>query len=236
MVLVEELKEFSKKGVKKAEDVRLLLSSLADRLKGYVVFSTSFSYEDQYITDIILRNNIDIEIFTIDTGRLHEETYKVFDETIKVYGNVIKVYYPNNIEVEELLMKKGPYSFYNSLEDREECCRIRKLNPLSVALSGKCCWVTGIRREQSQFRSKKEIFEIDEKRGLIKCNPILDISIEDIIMYIKEKKVPYNSLYDKGYTSIGCEPCTRAVKEGEDIRAGRWWWELDYKKECGLHK
>lgn len=211
------------------------LKYIADSFAGRVVFTTSFGVEDQVITDMIFANDIDIKIVSLDTGRLFEETYKVLNSTISKYRKSIDVFYPNTEKVEKLLSDKGPYNFYESIENRKECCNIRKVEPLRRALAGNECWVTGIRAEQSQGRTEMEMFENDEGYGLLKMNPIFDWTLDDVMNYLKDKNVPYNQLHHKGFVSIGCEPCTRAIKPGEDFRAGRWWWENNSGKECGLH-
>ena len=212
------------------------LQLLAELFPGEIVFTTSFGIEDQVITDMIFSNNIQIEVITLDTGRLFKETYKVFSKTIEKYGRNIKTYFPDTSSVEKLLSEKGPYSFYESIENRKECCHIRKVEPLNRVLEGMKCWVTGIRATQSSSRDELEMIETDEARGIYKYNPLLNWELSDVEEYIKKHNVPYNILHDKGYASIGCEPCTRAIKPGEDFRAGRWWWESSSSKECGLHE
>jgi phosphoadenosine phosphosulfate reductase len=200
-----------------------------------VVFTTSFGIEDQVISHIIFENDIQIEVATLDTGRLFPETYKVFSETIKKYQKQIDVYFPDHEAVEKMITNNGPFSFYYSKENRLECCRIRKVGPLNRALEAKECWISGIRADQSENRSDMEQFEYDEKRNLYKFYPLFNWSFEEVRSFVKENYVPYNILHDRGYVSIGCEPCTRAIREGEDFRAGRWWWENRNEKECGLH-
>jgi phosphoadenosine phosphosulfate reductase len=231
VALVEELNSLAV-GRKSVE----LLTTVAERFRGKVVFTSSFGYEDQVITDMIFSNTLDIPIVTLDTGRMFEETYKVLQRTIEKYGQPIRVFYPDAADVERLLNEKGPLSFYESIENRKECCHIRKVKPLSRALSGVSCWITGLRATQSEGRSSMNIFSRDEGYGLIKFNPLLNWSLEDVTGYIHSHNVPYNALHDKGFVSIGCEPCTRAIRPGEDFRAGRWWWEQNSGKECGLHK
>ncbi len=211
------------------------LKILSNEFEGKIVFSTSFQLEDQVITDMIFDNNINIEIFTLDTGRLFEETYKTFNKTIKRYKKNIKVYYPDAKDVEKLLTEKGPFSFYESVENRKECCNIRKVKPLQRALNNKLCWVTGLRAGQSDTRKDVPVVDWDEKYQLVKFNPLINWTLEQVRDYITQNNVPYNVMQDKGFPSIGCAPCTRAIEEGEDIRAGRWWWENNLKKECGLH-
>lgn len=211
------------------------LAILADLFPGEVVFSTSLGYEDQVITDFILKNNLNITIFTLDTGRLFSETYMTLQKTNNRYDTKVKVYYPQTSAAEELVSTKGPLSFYDSVENRKECCFIRKVEPLNRALKNAKIWVTGIRAEQSGNRQAMEHLEWDEAHQLVKYHPILDWSFEDVKHYVKSNGLPYNPLHDKGFVSIGCAPCTRAIQEGEDFRAGRWWWEDESKKECGLH-
>ncbi|HPF51344.1 MAG TPA: phosphoadenylyl-sulfate reductase [Draconibacterium sp.] len=211
------------------------LTYLADQHPGKIVFTTSFGYEDQVITDMIFRNDIDIRVITLDTGRLFPETYKVFNSTIERYKKTIDVFFPPAAEVEAMVTKKGPFSFYESLENRKECCYIRKVIPLKRALSGNEIWITGLRASQSDNRKNMLHFEVDEGNQIVKFNPLMDWSLEQTIEYVKENNVPYNALHDKGFVSIGCQPCTRAIQPGEDFRAGRWWWEQSSGKECGLH-
>ena len=212
------------------------LNYVEDAHRGSVIFTTSFGYEDQVITDIIFRNKFDIKVVTLDTGRLFPETYKVYSSTLDKYKKPISVYFPPAEKVEEMVNKKGPFSFYESLENRKECCFIRKVIPLKRALKGNEIWITGLRASQSENRSDLQEFEWDEGNQIIKYNPLLEWSLEQTIDYIKENHVPYNILHDRGFVSIGCEPCTRAIKPGEDFRAGRWWWEQNSGKECGLHE
>jgi phosphoadenosine phosphosulfate reductase len=212
------------------------LSFLESQFKGKIVFSTSFGQEDQVISDIIFRNNIDIRVFTLDTGRLFEETYKVLKQTNEKYNKSIEVYFPDKELVEKLITEKGPYSFYQSIENRKECCNIRKVVPLKRALNGMECWISGLRAEQSEARKDLPLFSWDENFRIFKFNPLRDWTLEDVWNYLKENSVPYNILHDKGFISIGCAPCTRAIKPGETIRQGRWWWEDQSKKECGLHE
>jgi phosphoadenosine phosphosulfate reductase len=219
----------------KSLDTIEALKFLATEYKSKIVFTSSFGYEDQVITDMIFKNNIEIEVVTLDTGRLFKDTYKVFSQTLDTYKKTIKVYFPNTDAVEKMVSAKGPYSFYNSVENRKECCNIRKVEPLNRALLGVELWITGIRAEQSPNREGMTFFELDEARQIIKYNPLLHFTFEGVKQYVKENHVPYNVLHDQNFVSIGCEPCTRAIKPGDDFRAGRWWWESDSKKECGLH-
>jgi phosphoadenosine phosphosulfate reductase len=211
------------------------LKWLANEHPGKVIFTTSFGYEDQVISDIIFSNNVDSKVVTLDTGRLFPETYKTFLSTLEKYKKPIETYYPPTDKVEKLVTEKGPFSFYESLENRKECCFVRKVIPLQRALSGNKIWITGLRASQSNNRSEMQEFELDEGNNIIKYNPLMEWSLEQTIDYIKENHVPYNVLHDQGFVSIGCQPCTRAVQPGEDFRAGRWWWEQGSGKECGLH-
>lgn len=211
------------------------LAFLANEYKDKVVFSTSFGQEDQVITALIAKNDLPITIFTLDTGRLFQETYDVFHKTLKKYKKEIKVYFPEAKAVEQLLQEKGPNSFFESVDNRKECCYIRKVAPLTKALKGNAVWITGLRAEQSENRNDLQFFEYDEKFEIIKFNPLLKWTLEEVQKYIDENNVPQNALHKKGFVSIGCAPCTRAIAPGEDIRAGRWSWESSHK-ECGLHQ
>jgi phosphoadenosine phosphosulfate reductase len=211
------------------------IQQLCADFPGQVVFTTSFGYEDQVITDIIGRHNLPVELATLDTGRLFEETYKVFSRTIEQYPLTVKTYYPEAAAVEKLLTEKGPFSFYASVENRKECCYIRKVVPLKRALAGHKVWITGLRADQSANRENMATIEWDQGYGLFKYNPLINWTLDDVKVHIKEHHVPYNVLHDRGFVSIGCAPCTRAIQPGEDFRAGRWWWEDNSKKECGLH-
>ena len=210
------------------------LAFLATEYPEKVVFSTSFGQEDQVITALIAKNDLPITIFTLDTGRLFQETYDVFHRTLKKYNKQIEVYFPEAASVENLLKEKGPNSFYESVENRKECCFIRKVVPLRKALARNSVWITGLRAEQSENRNDLAFFEYDANFDIIKFNPLLKWSLEEVQKYIDDNNVPQNALHKKGFISIGCAPCTRAIAPGEDIRAGRWSWESSHK-ECGLH-
>lgn len=212
------------------------LEQLCNLYPGKVVFTTSFGIEDQVITDMIFKNDLPVRVITLDTGRLFEETYKVFSNTLKVYKKPIETFVPDTSDLEILLNEKGPFSFYNSVEDRKECCYIRKVIPLNRSLEGMKIWITGIRKDQSGDRTDMSNIEEDRGRKLIKVHPIFEWSLKEVENYLGENHVPYNELHKQGFISIGCQPCTRAIKEGEDFRAGRWWWENQSEKECGLHK
>ena len=223
--------------IEKTKDLSIeeTFTFLANEYKGKVVFSTSFGQEDQVITHLIGQNDLSINIFTLDTGRLFQETYDVFHKTLKKYKNEIKVYFPEASEVENLLNQKGPNSFYESVENRKECCFIRKVAPLTKALKGNSIWITGLRAEQSENRNDLDLFEYDAKFDIIKFNPLLKWTLQEVSAYLEKNNVPQNALHKHGFVSIGCAPCTRAITPDEDIRAGRWWWESSHK-ECGLHQ
>ena len=208
---------------------------LANEYPEKVVFSTSFGQEDQVVTALIAKSDAAITIFTLDTGRLFQETYDVFHKTLKKYKKPIEVYFPEAASVENLLKQKGPNSFYESVENRKECCFIRKVVPLTRALKGNSIWITGLRAEQSENRSDLHLFEYDANFDIIKFNPLLRWTLEEVQQYIDDNNVPQNALHKQGFVSIGCAPCTRAIAPGEDIRAGRWSWESSHK-ECGLHQ
>jgi phosphoadenosine phosphosulfate reductase len=212
------------------------LQTIATTFPGQVAFSTSFGLEDQALTHLIFSNNIPIEVFTLDTGRQFAETYSVWSRTLEKYGKPVKVYYPKAELVENLVSSKGPNSFYLSVENRKECCFVRKVEPLQRALTNKKIWVTGIRAEQSAVRTGMEQVEWSEANRITKYHPILHWTFEETKEFIRENDVPYNALHDRGFVSIGCAPCTRAIKAGEQFRAGRWWWEASTAKECGLHE
>ena len=199
-----------------------------------LVFSTSFGQEDQAITQAIASTKSAIEIFTLDTGRQFQESYELMDLTFKKYGISLQTFFPNTSSVETLVAEKGFNSFYSSVENRKECCFVRKMEPLNRALQGAKVWITGLRAEQSDNRADMPIIEWDENRQLWKINPLIDWSFSQLEKYLQEHKIPQNPLHKKGFISIGCAPCTRAISEGEHPRAGRWWWE-NSQKECGLH-
>jgi len=207
---------------------------LADRFPGQVAFSTSFGQEDQVIMEIIAREDLPVRIFTLDTGRLFNETYELIDLTRLRYRREIEVFFPDTKRVEALVNEKGFTSFYESVENRKECCHIRKVEPLNRALKGVTVWVTGLRAGQSDNRKDLPLLEWDASRGIYKYNPLISWTHEQVLQHLSAKNVPYNPLHDKGFVSIGCAPCTRAIEPGEDPRAGRWWWEQS-QKECGLH-
>ena len=215
--------------------VEEILKQIAAKFPTSAAFSTSLSEEDQVITHYIFANNLPIRVFTLDTGRLFPETYSVLTSTRERYGKNIEVYFPKHEGIEKLITEKGPSSFYTSLEDRKECCFIRKVEPLNRALEGVDCWITGLRAEHSENRKAMPMVEKDEARNILKVHPLTKWTTKEVKEEIKKHNIPYNSLHDRGFVSIGCQPCTRAIKEGDDFRAGRWWWENTDKKECGLH-
>lgn len=200
-----------------------------------VAFASSFGLEDVVVIDMLAKTNPSTRIFTLDTGRLNEETYDVMDRIRRHYKISVESYFPDAKKVEELERAKGFYSFRESIENRKECCQIRKVEPLKRALSGLDGWITGLRREQSVTRSDMQCIENDSAFKILKFNPLIDWTLAQVWDYVKKNNVPYNRLHDQGYPSIGCAPCTRAIKKGEDVRAGRWWWENPDHKECGLH-
>ena len=202
----------------------------------HIVLSTSLGLEDQAITEMVMRQNRDTEIFTLDTGRLFPETYDLIARTNKHFGIRMKIYFPEPAKVEEMVAQKGINLFYDSVENRKLCCSIRKVAQLPRAFKDKQAWICGLRKDQSVSRFFNKLVEWDANNGLVKINPLIRWTIKDVWDYIKEHNIPYNLLHDRGFPSIGCEPCTRAIEPGEDVRAGRWWWESDLGKECGLHK
>ncbi len=229
MLNLEQIKEIEDNSV--TEAIRMV----TDQFPQGVVFSSSLGQEDQVLTDIIFRNNLPVKIFTIDTGRLFNETYELLDRTTARYKKPVHVYFPDAGDVEEFVAVKGINSFYESVENRKECCHIRKVKPLNRALKGATVWITGLRAEQSSNRQDMPMIEWSDEKQLYKFNPLINWTYDQMIDYIKKNNVPYNPLHDKGFVSIGCAPCTRAIEPGEEARAGRWWWETS-QKECGLHQ
>jgi phosphoadenosine phosphosulfate reductase len=199
------------------------------------VFASSLAAEDMVLTDLILKSRLPIDIFSLDTGRLHEETLAVLDAIDATYGYRVAVFRPDPAAVEGYVAQNGLNGFYDSIDLRRACCAIRKVEPLGRALAGKRAWVTGQRRAQSATRAELAVQEDDTAHGMLKFNPLADWSEQDVWDYLRDHAVPYNVLHDQGYPSIGCAPCTRAIQPGEDVRAGRWWWENPESKECGLH-
>ncbi len=219
----------------KLAETRKCLTKIADGFYP-AVFASSLAAEDMVLTDLILRAQFPtIKIFTLETGRLHAETLAVLDKIRHWYGHDILLYQPDPDAVREYVAQHGSNGFYDSVELRKACCQIRKVEPLNRALAGKKAWITGQRCAQSATRSDLALEEMDDARGMHKFNPLAEWSEADVWHYLRENQVPYNDLHDRGYPSIGCEPCTRAIEPGEDVRAGRWWWENPESKECGLH-
>jgi phosphoadenosine phosphosulfate reductase len=208
----------------------------ASRYAGATTLSSSLGAEDQLLTHIIATEKIPVSVFTLDTGRLYAETYSLMERTREKYALPITVYFPDALQVETMVNNKGVNLFYESIENRKLCCHVRKMEPLKRALKGMDCWITGLRREQSEFRSEMQLFEWDEAFNILKVNPLINFTEEDVWQFIRKNHVPYNTLHDKNYKSIGCAPCTRAVHDGDDARSGRWWWEDAGHKECGLHE
>ena len=231
MARIEELKKLFD-GQKPEDILRLAGEYFGNR----IVFATSLGEEDQVITDMIARTAQGIGIFTLDTGRLFQETYDLLAKTQKRYSQLaFKVYYPDTKNLEDMVAAKGINLFYESVDNRKLCCHVRKVEPLQRALKQADAWVVGLRRQQSQNRADMQNVEWDGLNGKIKINPLIDWSLDQVRDYIQQNKVDVNPLHAQGFVSIGCAPCTRAVKQGEDIRAGRWWWEQPEQKECGLH-
>ncbi|KAF2519793.1 phosphoadenylyl-sulfate reductase [Flavobacterium salilacus subsp. salilacus] len=211
------------------------ITFVLDTIQGKKVFSTSFGIEDQLLTHYIIPYINKVEVFTLDTGRQFNETYDVFQKTLDKYPSLaIKTYYPEETDVQQYVNNYGINGFYESVENRKKCCHIRKVKPLQRAIAGVNLWITGLRAEQSANRESMQFLEWDEANQLIKFNPLLHYTLKEVETEVDLYKIPINSLYKRGYLSIGCAPCTRALAEGEDFRAGRWWWE-NGKKECGLH-
>jgi phosphoadenosine phosphosulfate reductase len=218
----------------KVSEVVSLLKEVSTSFEPAVI-ACSFGLEDMVLLDLIARHARAIGIFTLDTGRLPEETHQLMSVVRERYPVGIAVYVPERSELETYLRQNGPNAFYDSVSQRHECCNIRKVIPLQRALEGKRAWIAGLRREQSLTREGLNKKVWDEAHGLYKFSPLLEWSLEDVWSYIRQNDVPYNELHDRGYPSIGCAPCTRAIRPGEEIRSGRWWWEKGGSKECGLH-
>ncbi len=201
-----------------------------------LILASSLGLEDQILTDMAVKINPNANIFFLDTGRIHQETYDLLEESMAKYNIKYKIYFPKAEDMEKFERENGPNAFYKSIDLRHQCCQIRKIEPLTRALQDFNAWVTGLRRQQSVTRTEIKKIEYDEMNNLIKINPLSEWCVIDVTEYIKENNVPYNKLFDKGFTSVGCAPCTRPIKLGEDRRAGRWWWETPEKRECGLHQ
>jgi phosphoadenosine phosphosulfate reductase len=218
----------------RVSDTQAILARIAAEFTP-AVFASSLAAEDMVLTDMILRAKLPIGIFSLETGRLPKETLAVLDAVKETYGHDIALFRPDPAAVDRYVTQNGLNAFYDSVEMRRECCRIRKVEPLGRALAGKKAWITGQRRAQSSTRAELAVQEDDPAHGMVKFNPLADWSEAEVWEYIRANHVPYNALHDRGYPSIGCEPCTRAIQPGEDVRAGRWWWENADSKECGLH-
>lgn len=220
-----------------AAKIDAVIAVLKDIEQNYLpaTLATSFGAEDMVLMDLICKHAPGIDIFTLDTGRLPKETYELMQTLNKHYDKKVDVFFPNTADVELFVTNNGPNAFYDSVELRKQCCGIRKVVPLNRALSGKKAWITGMRRSQSVTRAELPVSEWDGDHGLQKFSPLTDWSNGNVWAYLRANDVPYNKLHDEGYASIGCAPCTRAITMGEDIRAGRWWWEDPENKECGLH-
>lgn len=228
----EQIQQLNEK-LKTPQDV---LKWALDNLHPKIAMASSFGAEDVVVIDMMMKINPKSRIFTLDTGRLNQETYDVMDEIRNKYNMNIEVMFPDSNEVEEMVRVNGMNLFYQSMGNRKLCCGIRKVHPLKKMLSTVDGWITGLRADQTEVRSNVHRIETDpQHNGIIKVNPIIEWTWEQTLDYIKNNNIPYNKLHDKGYPSIGCEPCTRAIKPGEPLRAGRWWWETDPQKECGLH-
>ena len=205
-------------------------------VRGAIVFTTSFGIEDQAIAHAILEQALEVEVVTLDTGRLFRQTYELWAQTERRYGRRIPAFYPNHVSIESLVARQGIDGFYNAVEARRACCAVRKVEPLQRALAGAAAWITGLRADQSDERAGVSFAAVDPHHQLIKVSPLFDWTCERVRSFIREHDIPYNPLHDRGFTSIGCAPCTRAIAPGEPERAGRWWWEREEKKECGLHR
>ena len=228
--------QFTKEDILLLDRLSLIdgLKFITNKIENNIVFSTSLGQEDQIITDAIFKNNLPIDVFTLDTGRLFYEHYELLAKNNAKYKIKTKVYFPDPKDVEKYVSEKGINAFYHSVENRKECCYIRKVKPLNRALGGAKVWITGLRAEQSENRENLSILEWDSQRQLYKYNPLIHWTYQEVLDYIKEHKIQDMPIHRQGYISVGCKPCTRPITEGENPRAGRWWWE-ESKKECGLH-
>jgi len=212
-----------------------VLAFSVKKIGSKITLASSLGLEDQVLTHMLTNEMNHVDVFILDTGRLPQETYNVIEKTMTQYAFTYRIFFPDKVSVEQMVSEHGPNHFYQSLDNRKECCNIRKVEPLSRALNGYQSWITGIRRAQSIDRALTPFFEWDESNHMLKVNPLIKWSKDDVWNYIKRHDIPYNDLHDQGYPSIGCAPCTRAIQPGEDDRSGRWWWEEAVKKECGLH-
>ena len=214
-----------------------ILNHVIELFKGRIIFASSLGAEDQVLTHMLVNIDPEFRIFTLDTGRLFPETYELIDRTNSRFKMKMEIFFPDYHKVEKMVSEKGINLFYESIENRKQCCQLRKIIPLHRALEGNDAWITGLRREQSVTRNNNALIELDENNhGRIKINPLIDWTEDQVWDYIAKYNIPFNPLHKKGFPSIGCQPCTRAIEKGEDIRAGRWSWELPESKECGLHQ
>lgn len=234
MISKEKIQELNARFEKKTPQE--VLSFFLHEYKGRIALSSSLGIEDQALTHMVCNIDHSAKVFTLDTGRLFPETYSLIDNTNKHFGINIEVYFPESGRVEEMVRTKGINLFYDSIESRKECCKVRKIEPLKRAFQNLDVWICGLRKDQSITRFYSSMVEWDEANGLVKINPLINWTEKMVWEYIRIHHIPYNELHDKGFPSIGCQPCTRAVAAGEDIRSGRWWWEAPEHKECGLHK
>lgn len=230
----QEINELNKRfeNASPQEIIQFFITKYGER----IALASSFGAEDQVLTDMIAKTDKSTAIFTLDTGRLFPETYDLIQRTRTLYKIPVHIYFPDAAQVEKMVNKKGINLFYKSIENRKLCCHVRKIEPLKRALHSLDAWFCGLRRDQSVTRNDTQVVEWDDNNNLLKINPLISWTEASIWDYIKKNKTPYNPLHDKNFRSIGCQPCTRAIEEGEDIRAGRWWWENPEQKECGLHK
>ncbi len=234
MITKQKIEEWQRKFENQSpeEIIRFFLHYFGNR----IALSTSLGLEDQLLTYMIAQIDSQARFFTLDTGRLFPETYDLIDRTAKKYNLTIEVFFPDATDVEKMVKEKGINLFYDSIENRKFCCEMRKLKPLARAVSGLDAWITGLRRDQSVTRKDLQKIEWDDNNHLLKINPIADWTLDAVESYLTKYRIPVNPLHKKGFVSIGCQPCTRAIEKGEAIRAGRWWWENPETKECGLHK
>ncbi|MFX1257429.1 MAG: phosphoadenylyl-sulfate reductase [Promethearchaeota archaeon] len=229
----DKLNELNKEYREK--DAFILLKWAINTFKDKIILASSLGLEDQVITHMLFKINPTLDVLVLDTGRFHQETYDLLEVSMKKYNLNYKVYFPNTKKIEDFVREYGPNPFYQSITLRKKCCWIRKIEPLQRALKGYNAWITGLRCKQSITRRGIEKIEWDDNNNLFKINPLADWSADQVWNYVRKNKVPYNKLHDQGFPSIGCAPCTRPIKPGEDIRAGRWWWENPKNRECGLH-
>lgn len=234
MISKEKIQELNERFEKKTPQE--VLSYFLHEYKGRIALSSSLGIEDQALTHMVCNIDHSAKVFTLDTGRLFPETYSLIDNTNKHFGINIEVYFPESGRVEEMVRTKGINLFYDSIESRKECCKVRKIEPLKRAFQNLDVWICGLRKDQSITRFYSSMVEWDEANGLVKINPLINWTEKMVWEYIRVHHIPYNELHEKGFPSIGCQPCTRAVATGDDIRSGRWWWEAPEHKECGLHK